>query len=130
MVDALRSVFFIQVQDTFRICIGFELMAAAEEILTQLQIVINLAIKNNPYRIILVAQRLRAFSNVNDGQPAEAQADPVADPQLRIVRSPVMDQIHHAANEMFGWLLIMKMIDSGNATHRFQILSIIAYVHA
>src|ERR1043165_2802721 len=68
--QAIATVFFIRVNDRFRVAGRFELMAPGFQILPQLLEVINFAVESNPYGSVLIAHRLAGFgAKVDDREP-------------------------------------------------------------
>jgi hypothetical protein len=67
--------FFVEVDKDFRVRSGFEVMALFNQALAKLEIIINLAVEDNPNRTVLVAKRLTAALQVNDAQAAVSQSN-------------------------------------------------------
>src|SRR5262249_60057357 len=71
MVDAVLAVFFIQKEDRFGVAVGSITMAAMFQLGTEMRIVVNFTIKNNPDGAVLIGHRLMPPGNINDAEPAE-----------------------------------------------------------
>src|SRR5262245_30080648 len=81
--------------DDFRIAVRAKDVAIAEELLAQLEVVVNLAVEDDLYAAVFVAERLLAGSEVDDGQSSMSEADTGADPETLSVRPAMGDAICH-----------------------------------
>ena len=99
-LDTARSVILVQVDDHLGVGVRCEAMAALHEIRAQLAVVVDLAVLDDLERAVFVADRLIARVQVDDRQPAKAEADsaPVlvfGDVESLVVRSSVLEHSGH-----------------------------------
>lgn len=70
-------------------------MAAADQTGPDLFIIIDLAIEDNPYRLILVMDRLVAALTIDDGKTPHAEADPLIRKDPLVIGAAVGKGIAH-----------------------------------
>src|SRR5690349_12253546 len=87
--------------DTFRIGTSGELVAAIEEFLPQLRVIVNLSVQHDPNPAVLVRDRLVASDHVYDAQPAKTEANSRADKNAIIVRSTMDNRVGHSAYKLW-----------------------------
>ncbi len=96
VVQAVRAVILVQVQDDFRVAVGGEAMPAPLQFRAQFDVVEHLAVEDDPQAAVFIADRLVAAGEVDDAQAG------VAKPHVRIavhaesVRAAVPNHAQHA----------------------------------
>jgi hypothetical protein len=91
-------------------------MAALEQPLAKLHVVINLAIHNHGHGAILVEHRLVTALDIDDREPAGAEPDSWLDVCPARVRTPVLDRPTHAVEQFFVDSST-RIEHSGNSAH-------------
>jgi hypothetical protein len=100
MLNALASVFLVQMDDSFRIAPGAIAVAARFEILPQILMVINFTIEDDPNVSVFIAQGLMAGLNVDDAEPSHGQPNVLLDEEAVIVRTAVDDLLVHCGEQV------------------------------
>ena len=75
VVDEVEAVLLVEMNDRFGVAVRVEDVAALLEVGAQLDVVEDLAVERDPDRAVLVAERLLAGAQVDDGQPAMTEPD-------------------------------------------------------
>jgi len=71
---AIHTPLFISVDQDLSIGVGTEAMTTGQHLCPEFEVVIDLAVEDDPYGVILVRHRLMAgWGEVDDGKTAEAQ---------------------------------------------------------
>src|SRR5262245_29643527 len=91
--------FFVEMDQDFGIALGPEPVAAGFEIAAQLPVIVALAIEDDLNRAVLVADRLVASLQVDDGEPAMRQADTGLAPEPLGVRTAMGDRVAHGLQQ-------------------------------
>src|ERR1700737_3440725 len=97
MVYAIVTMLLVQMQNGFAIRFGFESMPESAELLAQLAVVINLAVRHKPQRTVRVREGLMAASEVDDRQPAHADRTWAVAINPIVVRPAVDNGLTHSA---------------------------------
>jgi hypothetical protein len=92
-------------------------MTALQEHLTQLTVVVDLAVEDDPDGPILVADWLLAALEVDDAQPSHAESNTWTEIHAFLVRAPVHQQSAHRADFLFQDRFAVKANDSSNTAH-------------
>ena len=79
-----------------------EPVAARLQARPQLHVVKDLAVEDDPERSILVAERLLAVAQIQDGKPCTAQPDTLIKQDAELIRPAVPDQGQHLTQREFG----------------------------
>src|SRR5262249_37826942 len=98
VVNAFASMLFVEVNNRFCIRIGPVSVAALLESLTQLRMVINFAIEDDPNGPIFVAEGLVSAGDVNNAEPAHPDGGWAVGIYAFIVWAAVRHGGAHAAN--------------------------------
>jgi hypothetical protein len=84
-------------------CLGVSLcpeyMAAAEQVLAKLLVVVNFAVENNVDAAVLIRQWLVTAAEVNNGEAAKAKANRTVDEISVVVWAAMADCVRHALDE-------------------------------
>ena len=120
MLYAITAIFFIQVENRFRVRTAAISVAAAFQFRPELRVVINLAVKGDPDGAIFIAHRLVAGGRkIDNSQPPLTKPNGSGSPNAFIIRAAVSDHPVHALNEgRINGLVRIKMELAGDATHR------------
>jgi len=100
MPGTVNAVLIIRVHDRFSIAVGVELVAEFFEFFAEFEIVVDLAVENNPGSPFLVVDGLFTTLQIDDRQPAHAQADATINVKAIIVRTAVLDRIAHPGQQL------------------------------
>jgi hypothetical protein len=112
--EGIFSPLFVGVDDRLGITGGRETMAERFELRAQLEVVVDLAVEDDPDRAGLVVDRLAAAGKVDDAQSPHAQADARLHVDSLVVRPPVPDDFAHAVNEVELVLLARRLAAKGD----------------
>jgi len=82
--------------DHFRVGMRVELVPARFELLSQLQEIVNFAVKHDPYTPVFIVDGLPPAGKINDAEPPHAQTDGPLGIDAFIVRPAVHDGLAHA----------------------------------
>ena len=96
--DAIRAHLFVEMDDHFRIRVGVKLVAAAFQLRAQLEKVVDLAVEYATDAAVFVVDGLPAAGEIDDAQPAHAQAYVATGVDAFIVGSAVNNSLAHAMN--------------------------------
>ena len=107
--------FLEQVKNGFSIAIRAKTMTLPFKFVTKRAIVINLAIENDPERLILVGNWLSPPAYINDGKAAMAQARVLAKVEALVVRSAADERTRHGTQVHF--INGFASNDSANSAH-------------
>ena len=91
-LDARVSPLLVAVHDDFRVGVRPEPVPAALELGAQRRKVVDLAVEDDPHRVVFVRQRLLAGGDVDDAQPAVGEADAFAEIEAVGVRAAMGDR--------------------------------------
>ncbi len=119
VLDAVFPIFFVQVNDGFRVAVSAITMATRDQLLTQDRVVVNLAIENDPDRSIFIADGLVPGCDIDDAEPSHAQADTSSSKSAFIVRTAMSHHIAHPTQAGYIDTLVSPEIkNTCNSTHR------------
>jgi hypothetical protein len=121
IVDAFLGTFLIQVDNDLRVSGGLELVTARKQSLTQLRIIVDFAIKDDPNRAVLVGERLGACAQVDDRKPKMAETNRTAKIYAPSIRATMTHDIEHSLN--LGSLDSSREIEmelTGDAAHDYS----------
>jgi hypothetical protein len=97
-----------------------ELVAFLLEIPPDLWVVVNLSVKNDPDRAVLVRNRLMAREEIDHLEPSHAQSDITLDEETFVIGSAMNQSPTHPLDVVYRCGAISVVIDNaGDATHRF-----------
>src|SRR5437667_2527635 len=99
LLQAFGTQFLVKVNNHLRIRLSLEGVPFTKQDTPQLLIVIDLPIENDPDRAVLIREWLVASAEVNDGQPAMAQANLVSHVESLVVRPAVANRLEHGLNK-------------------------------
>jgi len=104
--------------DDLGIGMGAEAMPLPGELFHQLLEIVDLAVEGDRDRVVLVEQGLLAAGDVDDGEPAMAEADAGREMEAAAVRAAMGDAVGHAAKQIRIDRASPRAVhDAGNSTH-------------
>src|SRR5439155_19167663 len=115
---AIPAVFFIEMQNRLSVALGAITMAARLQVRSELLMVVDFAVVNDPEVFVFVGDRLVAGGNIDDAEAAHGQPDITFDKEAVIVR-PAMDDlmIHLLDPAAFNQLACIRIENSANSAH-------------
>ena len=72
-----------------------KLVPFGQQELAQFLVIVDFAVEDDPDALVLVAKRLMAAAQIDNGKPAEAEPDLPGEIKTLIVRSAMHDGIRH-----------------------------------
>src|SRR4029077_1733028 len=118
-LDHRLSPLLISVGKDLGVGLGGELMPGSLQDLAQLEVVVDLAVLNDPNRGVFVVDRLVAAFDVDDREATAAEGHAI-ELDATFVVGPAMDhRVAHAADE----LLTLRRIPAGNPADPTHLLS-------
>jgi len=84
------------VNDGFGVAVGVEGVAQFFQLLAQLEIVVDLAVEDDPRAAVLVVNRLRSAFEIDDREAAHSEADRAVDVKAVVVGTAMPDRVAHA----------------------------------
>src|SRR5207302_7682984 len=120
MIDAIASVFFVEMDDGFRVAISFVAVPACFQALAQIGVVINLAVENNPDGAGFVAEGLMPSGNVNNAEPPHTQPDRAVGVNAVIVRPAMRHHDAHLPHHgRVNARVLTELHDPGDSAHSY-----------
>ncbi len=102
LVNAVRTVFFVEVDDNLGIGLRVECVAPALQLRAQFPVVVDLPIEHDLNAAILIGHRLMTGLQIDDTQPAHAQANRSINVEAFVIRPPVNHHIAHRLDVLEG----------------------------
>ena len=93
-------------------------MAELFQLVAKFEIVVDLAIENDPGGAVLIVNRLLAAFHINNSQPAHAQADSLAEVEAVIIRATMANGVAHARDQRLINQRIRLFDYAYNPTHK------------
>ena len=94
------AVFLVGVDDGLGVAVvGAETVAALQQTLAQLQVIVNFAVKDHPEAVVFVGDGLAAGDQINDGQAPDGQGNLPVLIIARIVRPPMGESGAHPGQQ-------------------------------
>src|SRR6266567_3777158 len=97
-VNTIRPMFFVKMNDDFRVAMSGEKMAAGLQLRTQFLKVINLPIEDDPYGFVFVEDWLVPTRQIDDAQAPHAHTGAILHKNAFVVRAAVHDGLAHPVN--------------------------------
>ena len=118
MIQAVRAILFVEVDDRLAVAPGAEFVAAGFELRTQLEVIVNFAVKNQPKSFIFVGEGLLPGFQIDDAEPPHGQANISGDVKARAVRA-AMNQllVHCVQNGRIDLRPGIELNDATNSAH-------------
>ena len=118
MVDAIDPPLFVPVDDNFGIGVRFEVVPAFKQLLTQFDIVVDLAIKNKLQGTVFVGDGLCSAPNVNDAEPPMPQTNSSFDKKARAIRPAMAHCIVHGRQGLLIDRSAVCIVNAAYAAHK------------
>ena len=99
VLDEVRTVLLVEVNDDFRVGVGGESVPAGLQIRAEIPIIVDLAVEHDPDRSVLVRERLMAPREVDDAEPPHPEAHRAVYIDAVIIRTPVGDRLAHRPDD-------------------------------
>src|SRR5689334_4501380 len=96
MLRAIRAEFIVSVNDRFGVAVGVESVAEIFQFGSKFEVVVNLAVENDPGSAIRVVNRLLPVGEIDDRQAAHRQTNPIAEIKSIVVRTAMTNSVVHA----------------------------------
>src|SRR5215475_6835583 len=90
-------------------------MAARFQLGTQVAVVVDFAVENDPDAVVFVRHRLATAAQIHNGQTTVSQPDAVAQIQSRVIRPSMRQSVTHCDKARFVDLTI-QLFRNGDAT--------------
>jgi hypothetical protein len=120
MLNALASVLLVQMDDSLCVAFGAIPVATRFEIFSQILVVINFTVEDNPDVSVFIAQGLMSGLNVDDAEAAHRQPDVLFDKEAIIVRAAVDDLLVHSGEQVTIYTPgPLGMKDTADSTHGY-----------
>jgi hypothetical protein len=104
--------------DGLGIAMSVELMAAPLKLCLQFAVVIDFSIEDNQHALIFVKHWLLTARQINNGEAAHPQGNPIACPDTLVIWTPVPDDLTHLVDKLPGIIAAALSInESGYPTH-------------
>src|SRR5436190_15559662 len=113
----VSTVLVVEMNDGFGIGFCIELVAALFKVVSQLAVVIYLAVKNDPLSLVGVVDRLFAAGEVNDRQPSHGESNVLIDVKSVFVRPAVNDSMVHRFEDRAVDRAAIGIYKSGDSAH-------------
>ena len=97
MLDTVVSMLLVEVENHLAIAARLEDVPSVTQLIAQLHVVVDLAVRDEDQRVVLVGQRLRTGREVDDAQPPYRQCDALAGELAGAVRAAVNQCPAHAS---------------------------------
>ena len=95
ILNTVGAVFLIQVDDGFSVALRTIAVTAIFQINSQLSMVVDLAVEDNPDIRVFIRNRLMPSLEIDDAQPAHGQANIPFHKETIVIRSPMHDLLVH-----------------------------------
>src|SRR5206468_1446476 len=121
MIENVVTPLLVAVHDHFRVAARLEGVTERFELAAELREVVDFAIENDPHRRLAVRHRLMSARQVDDRQPAEAEADRSVDMVSLVVGATVHERaIHPPQAVRVDRSEVAEVVFAANPTHRRQ----------
>jgi len=126
MMDEILTILFIQVDQYLGIRLGVEAVSQLLETISQLDIVEDLSVENNPDTLCFVMHRLLTGLKIDNGKTNMSEANVLVVEKAGIIRTSMNQRSQHGFDSVSGrWALRAKIENPCYPTHdRFTITSI------
>ena len=115
--EPLHAFLLVQVNQSFGVAGGAELVPARHQIGAQFLVAVDLAVEDDPHRAILIGDGLVAGGKIDDTQPAHAEAAPAIHMHAFIVRTAMANLVAHGLYQRRLGRLI-ETHKTGDSAHR------------
>jgi len=119
----VRPIFFVQVNDGFRVAVGAVLVTQRLQLLPQGGMVVDFAVENNPDRAVFVAEGLVAGREIDNTKPSHADSNGSGRIDSLVVRSAMDHGGTHPPESLRLNPRASELHDPGDAAHLFILLA-------
>jgi hypothetical protein len=106
-------------QNSFGVAMGPELVAARQEIRTEIAVIINFAVERDPDGLVLIGDGLVTARQIDDAQAAVSQAHGSIQVKALIIRPSMRHRVRSALKRNgVGGLTRTEIVNSTNAAHK------------
>ena len=117
LVQQLFAVFFIAVEEHFRVGGGLEHMTCLQKVLFDFPIIVDLPVEGEDFATVLVQNGLASAFQVDNGKPPKPQGDGTVHIIIRVVRATVTDGVRHRAEHTCILLSVAAVNKSNESAH-------------
>ena len=107
--------------DGFSVAVGVETVAAFFEVFTQLAVVVDFAVVNNPRGTVGVMNRLLPALEIDDRETSHRQANAIAHIETILIGAAMMDGLVHTREQLAIDRRAITANVSCNSAHLFTI---------
>ena len=119
LLDTPVAEILVEMDDALGVGVRPKAMAGGFEPRPQLPEVVQLAVVDDPNRLVLVRDRLLAGVKIDDRQPPHSESDTTIDEVTVIVGSSVTDDIAHRAEPI--WICTLFAYESRDSAHQRRV---------
>src|SRR6266851_309010 len=117
LIDQICAEFLVEMNNDLGVGLCREFVAPSNQFLTKMLKVVDLAVKNDPDRSILIRDRLMTGMQINDAEASHAEAYIGANEKAVVVRTAMDNRRAHAADVLRRDGTAVKTENSYNAAH-------------
>src|SRR5207244_2408078 len=108
----------VRMNDRLGVGTGPELMTASLQLLSQLEVVVDLTVQDRMHPSRLVRDRLMSVGDVDDAEPACSERDALFDDAARVIGAAMDDRVRHALDDPMQLRSLKALVDdSGDSAH-------------
>src|SRR5205085_526446 len=113
----------VSVNDGFGVAVGVKGMAQFFQLRPQFEIVVDLAVENDPRAAVLVVNRLRSAFEIDDCEAAHSETDGAVEVEAIVVGTTMTNRIAHSRQQLLVNRLSVVSNDTYNSTHQVTYIS-------
>ncbi len=118
MFGAVSSKLIVSVDDRFRVAVGVERVAEFFEFLAEFEIVVDLAVEDDPRAAILIVDGLLAALQIDDGEASHRESDGTVDVKTVLVGTTMPDRLAHPRQQLLVNRFSVVSNNAYNSTHK------------
>jgi hypothetical protein len=107
----------VPVEQDFSVRIGAELVAARDQLVTKLEVVVNLPVEVDDELSVIGAHGLMALGQIDNRQTAVSEREPAVVPERAVIRPSMTEQMHERLPERNVQRAIVERELPENAAH-------------
>ena len=116
----VSSELIVSMNDRFGVAVGVEGVTELFQLLAQLEIVVDLAVENDPGAAIVIVNQLLTTLQVDDREAAHRHSDRAVDVETILVRTAMPeDRVVHPRQQLLVNRVSVVSNDASNATHNY-----------
>src|ERR1700754_425033 len=117
VLRTINAPLIVSMNDRFGVAVGVELVTELFQLLAQFEVVVDLAVEDDPRGTVLVVNRLLTAFQVDDREPAHPEANGAINVKTVVVRPAMANRVAHARQQLFVNRLAVVSNESNDATH-------------